>query len=75
MTLDQAAMDQLVRVMNIENDGSIRRRLFDLGILKGTLMQPVLESPSHNMKAYRVKGTTIALRSDESSKIEIEEAS
>ncbi|WP_083702077.1 DtxR family transcriptional regulator [Mangrovimonas sp. DI 80] len=49
--------------------GDSRRRLLDLGFVKGTPIQIDLVSPLQNPKAYLVKGTTIALRDDQAAKI------
>ncbi|MCB0432376.1 MAG: ferrous iron transport protein A, partial [Mangrovimonas sp.] len=49
--------------------GESRRRLLDLGFVKGTPIKIDLVSPLKNPKAYLVKGTTIALREDQASKI------
>ncbi len=49
--------------------GDSRRRLLDLGFVKGTPIQIELVSPLKNPKAYLVKGTSIALRDNQASKI------
>lgn len=71
MILNEVGINQLVKVKKIHNDPVIRRRLFDLGIMKDAKIMLVLKSPSKNMKAYRVKDTTIALRNHESKMIEV----
>lgn len=73
MNLNQVAIGKQVRIVSLQNTGSIRRRLLDLGMIEQTLIQPVLASPSKHMRAYFLKGTLIALRSDESEQIEVEE--
>ena len=47
--------------------GFTRRRLLDLGFTPGTRAQPVLQTFVGDPRAYRVRGTTIALRRDQSS--------
>ena len=49
--------------------GENRRRLLDLGFVKGTDIKIDLSSPMKNPIAYKVKGTSIALRNDQASKI------
>ena len=49
--------------------GDARRRLLDLGFVKGTPIKIDLISPLKNPKAYLVKGTSIALRDKQASKI------
>lgn len=50
----------------------LRRRLQDLGFVKGAIVECVLESPLGDPAAYYVKGSLIALRSEESSLILVE---
>lgn len=52
-----------------ESRGESRRRLLDLGFVKGTQISIDLMSPLRNPTAYLVKGTSIALRKDQASKI------
>ena len=52
--------------------GPERRRLLDLGLLPGTLVTAELNSPSGNTTAYRVRGTLIALRKQQSDLIQVE---
>jgi DtxR family Mn-dependent transcriptional regulator len=52
-----------------ESRGERRRRLLDLGFVKGTQIRIDLMSPLQNPTAYLVKGTSIALRKDQASKI------
>ncbi|MEF9920119.1 MAG: FeoA family protein [Erysipelotrichaceae bacterium] len=71
MTLDEVSLNQMVEIVAIHNTGAIRRRLFDLGIMKHAMIQPVLQSPTNLMRAYRIHDTTIALRNIESIFIEV----
>ena len=59
------------RILGIskESRGDNRRRLLDLGFVKGTKISIDLISPMKNPIAYLVKGTSIALRKDQASKI------
>ncbi|MCF6294945.1 MAG: FeoA domain-containing protein [Flavobacteriaceae bacterium] len=52
-----------------ESRGDNRRRLLDLGFVKGTEISIDLVSPMKNPIAYLVKGASIALRKDQASKI------
>ena len=49
----------------------IKRRLLDLGMIKGTKITPVLISPSGDPKAFDIRGTLIAIREDDTKLIEI----
>jgi DtxR family Mn-dependent transcriptional regulator len=54
-------------------DGAIqgfsRRRLLDLGLTPGARIQPHLDNVFGDPRAFRVRGTTIALRAEQASKI------
>lgn len=45
VTLDKLPIDTLGRVLRINCDEGIKRRLLDLGIIRGTIIKPVLKSP------------------------------
>jgi DtxR family transcriptional regulator, Mn-dependent transcriptional regulator len=49
--------------------GQQRRRLMDLGIVPGTKIEAELESFSGDPVAYKVRGTTVALRKQQTDKI------
>jgi DtxR family Mn-dependent transcriptional regulator len=51
--------------------GNERRRLMDLGILSGTLIEAEMTSPSGDPTAYRVRGAVIALRREQADFINI----
>lgn len=51
--------------------GANRRRLQDLGFVEGSAVSVDLESPLGNPTAYLIRGTTIALRSDQARHIQV----
>jgi DtxR family Mn-dependent transcriptional regulator len=59
----QAGESAEVLGLSIECRGANRRRLLDLGILPGTPIEVDLKSPLKDPVAYRVRNTSIALRS------------
>lgn len=67
-SLDENEQAEIIGISK-ECRGESRRRLLDLGFVKGTPIKIDLVSPLKNPKAYLVKGTTIALREDQASKI------
>ncbi len=60
------------KVMDLTAKGSLRRRLGDLGIIKGTEIECVLKSPLGDPCAFLICGTLIALRKEDSRFIEVE---
>ena len=60
------------KVKVLTSDGTIRRRMLDLGLISGTEVEALQKSPSGDPVAYYIRGAVIALRSEESSKILVE---
>ncbi|HSH36614.1 FeoA family protein, partial [Schnuerera sp.] len=52
--------------------GIIRRRMLDLGLIHGTNVKSLIQSPTGDPTAYEIRGATIALRSEEASQIFVE---
>jgi DtxR family Mn-dependent transcriptional regulator len=57
-----------------ESRGESRRRLLDLGFVKGSKIKIDLLNPLGEPNAYLIKGTSIALRKDQASKILIKKS-
>ena len=70
-TLDKLPLNEYGKIEKIECIGNIKRRLLDLGLVKGTKIVPVLVSPSKDPRAFFVRGSTIAIRKEEAERIEI----
>jgi DtxR family Mn-dependent transcriptional regulator len=69
--LSSLKSDETARVAGISKEcrGENRRRLLDLGFVRGAEIEIDMESPMKNPVAYSIKGTSIALRKDQASKI------
>mgnify|MGYP000939218407 CR=1 FL=1 len=67
--LNQLPIGKKANVSALTSDGTIRRRMLDLGVICGTEIEPLYKSPSGNPAAYLIRGAVIALRSDVSEKI------
>ncbi|TES57694.1 ferrous iron transport protein A [Halalkalibacterium halodurans] len=59
-----------IRITHLEIDGVMRRRLLDLGFVPGAIVEVLRKSPLGDPIAFRVSQTSIALRKEESSKIQ-----
>lgn len=57
----------IVTSLNVE--GAIRRRFLDLGLINGTKVIALNQSPSGDPIAYLIRGAVIAIRSEDASKI------
>ena len=60
------------KVKALTSDGTIRRRMLDLGLIFDTVVEALQKSPSGDPVAYHIRGAVIALRSEEASKILVE---
>lgn len=72
MTLDEVACGQCVRVNRVCGCGAIRRRLMDMGMVKGVPVEVLRTAPMGDPIAYRVRGYQLALRKSEAQLIEVE---
>lgn len=58
-------------VDKVENTGTIKRRLLDIGLVPGSKVECIMKSPLGNPIAYMIKGAMIAIRKEDSDKISI----
>lgn len=58
-------------VVDLALDGLIRRRVLDLGIVPGTSLKCIGSAPAGDPIAYLVRGTVIALRSEDAKSIRV----
>ena len=75
-TLLDAEAGETVRVRGISRAcrGIQRRRLLDLGVVRGTPITPELASAAGDPIAYRIRGALIALRRTQAAWIDVERA-
>lgn len=67
--LSELNVGQCATIIKLLTFGSMRRRLQDLGVIKGTQIECVLKNPSGNPIAYFVRGAVIALRTEDAKNI------
>lgn len=70
--LNRLPIGEKAVVKNLASDGSVRRRMLDLGLIPETVVEAVQKSPSGDPTAYYIRGAIIALRSEEAGKILVE---
>lgn len=68
-TLDKIPLNSEVFIDSIDCVRGIKNRIFDMGITEGEKIIPVLKSPFGDPVAYLSKGSVIALRQSDCSKI------
>ena len=70
-TLADLTVGSIGQVVSVELSGLLRRRILDLGLVPGTPVQCIRKSPAGNPVAYLIRGTLIALRSDDARLIKV----
>lgn len=72
MTLDALPIGSQGQIVEINvTDEKKRRRMFDLGVTKGTGIFAIMKSPFGDPVAYQIRDTLIAIRHDDARKIDI----
>lgn len=70
--LSQLPLNKSGKIKTIECNEGIKRRLLDMGLVKGTNIVPILVSPSKDPRAFLVRGTIIAIRKEDAENIIID---
>lgn len=73
MNLNELPLNTVGIIDELNCNGNTRRRLLDLGLVKGTKITPVFKSPSGDPTAYEIRKTLIALRKKDSKLIILKE--
>lgn len=60
-------------IVKVDTNQNIRRRLMDIGFVKGERVKLILKNFGDNMRAYKIKNTVMALRVDDTKNILIRE--
>lgn len=59
-------------VAKIDEAGAMGRRLRDMGLVRGTQVECLQHSPFGDPAAYLIRGAVIALRQEDSRRVQIE---
>ena len=70
-TLNKLKINQKATVIKIDEKSNLKRRLEDLGIIKGTIITPEFKAPFNDPTAYLIKGCTIAIRDEDANDIKV----
>ena len=69
--LSSLGVGQSGTVYSVQPEGTMRRRMQDLGFIRGTRVDCVAISPLGDPKAFRICGAVIALRSADADSIRL----
>lgn len=70
-TLDQIPKGRSVRVLAVTGDDPIARRLNDLGIREGTLVEVIRRAPLGDPTLFELRGYQLCLRRSESQRVHV----
>ncbi len=73
--LSRLSDGEKAKIIHLENEPVMKRRLFDLGFVPETTVECLKTAPFGDPKAYLVKNTVIALRSEDSEKVKVKKLS
>ena len=68
-SLSELCVGDIGYVEKVHLDDGMKKRLFDLGLVTGTKIQAILQSPTGNPIAYSIRGGLIALRKEDTAQI------
>jgi len=71
MKMSEINPGEMARVQGLEAEGNIRRRLLDLGLVPGTLVENIRRSPLGDPSLYLIRGAMISLRKEEASLVKV----
>ena len=71
-TLDKLVPGESGRIIKVHGEGAIRRRLVDMGLTSGAVIDMVKLSPLGDPVEYRLRGYHLSLRKSEAKTIEVE---
>ena len=69
--LNDLPLGETAKVKQLRPCGEMRRRLLDIGLIPGTLVECIGKSPSGDPRAFLIRGTVIAIRSEDCRNIQI----
>ena len=70
--MTQLKPGQSGRVLELAQQGPARRRLLDLGMIRGTLVARMFGSPIGDPICFRIRGALIALRISDAEQVRVD---
>jgi len=72
MVLSEIPIGQVVQVEHVSGDGSVRRRLMELGLVPGTRVELLRVAPLGDPIELLVRGASLSIRKAEASAIAVQ---
>ena len=71
MYLNNIKNNEYYIVDKINTNEKVKRRLYDIGLIKDSKIKLLYKSPSTKIKAYLIKDSIIAIRNSDAENIEV----
>lgn len=71
ITLDRAEVGSKVKVIKVNGVGPVRRRILDMGLVKGTEIEILRKAPMGDPVEFRLRGYNLSLRKTEAKIVEV----
>ena len=71
MTLNELEIGKTAKIVRLNGDGAVKRRIMDMGLTKGTEVTVRKVAPLGDPIEITVRGYELSLRKDEAVKIEV----
>ena len=71
MTLNELEVGKIAKVVRINGEGAVKRRIMDMGLVKGTEVTVRKVAPLGDPIEITVRGYELSIRKDEAASIEI----
>ncbi len=71
-SLNELKINEEGTIISVNTNSNIKRRLMDIGFVKGEKVKLILKNFGDNMRAYKIKNTVMALRVSDTQNILIE---
>ena len=72
-SLNELKINEESIIVSVNTDINIKRRLMDIGFVKGEKVKLILKNFGDNMRAYKIKNTVMALRVNDTKNILIKQ--
>ena len=72
ISLNELKINKEGIIKNVNTNENIKKRLMDIGFVKGEKVKLILKNFGDNMRAYKIKNTVMALRLKDTKNIMIE---
>ncbi len=71
MTLNEVKIGDKATIAKLLGDGAIKRRIMDMGLVKGTEVEVVKVAPAGDPIELAVRGYSLSIRKDEAAMVEV----